>query len=122
MCWAVHLGRDCDQPEKEQAMTDAMTDVSHTEHDLIKRMHCLALELPEPIWRDACLPVIDYLQRRRASDDAKDAARYRWLRDGCTEIDDGPVYASDVAVSIASDKDGSEWDAAIDRAMGAEHG
>jgi hypothetical protein len=35
-------------------------------HDLIKRLHCLALELPEAVWRDACLPVIDYLQRNKS--------------------------------------------------------
>ena len=41
---------------------------------------------------------------------ARDAARYRWLRDGCCDKDS-------VATRIAQNEYGMEWDAAIDAAM-----
>ena len=49
------------------------------------------------------------------SDDAKDAARYRWLREG-NDAKHGAAWH--VAVNLY----GSEWDAAIDAALAAQGG
>ncbi len=53
------------------------------------------------------------LRRLLAENEAlrSDAARYRWLREGCKTIDGD-------ATRIAADVWGQEWDAAIDAAMG----
>jgi hypothetical protein len=80
-------------------MTDAMTDVTDefiaemSRSDVDTNIRSMAREI----------------QRRRASDDAKDAERYRWLRDNTMVIDHYRLG-------------GSELDAAIDSSMGAEHG
>jgi hypothetical protein len=70
MCWAVHLGRDCDQPEKEQAMTDAMTDV--TDERLAELIY-LREQMIKISGGDSfdgldTLDAFRELQRRRASD------------------------------------------------------
>lgn len=49
------------------------------------------------------------------TDEQKDAARYRWLRDGCNE-------KGSRASHIAANFYGMEWDAAIDDAIRRAHG
>jgi hypothetical protein len=116
-------------------MTDAMTDVSDARLSELILAHEGAAMLRLIKDKDSSLPdeitnALRELQRRRASDDAKDAARYRWLRTRINWCDRertfGDLSCSQrewTHIDYRRDKPDSEHiDEYIDSSMGAEHG
>jgi hypothetical protein len=102
-------------------MTDAMTDVSD---ERLAELIYLREQMIKISGGDSfdgldTLDAFRELQRRRASDDAKDAKRYRWLRDLC---DGSPNFVIGARWYPTPKELDAAIDAAIDSSMGAEHG
>jgi hypothetical protein len=112
------------RPVTATARSPASTDSVRA--DLIKRMTCLALELPEPVWESACRPVIAYLQRPPQTMSAqmrealKDAERYRYFRSRWENIywqHDAPQVESEKDCNWGDEEIGAALDRAIDAAL-----